>query len=286
MLKIGVVLSGCAGKGAYEIGCMQALWEFFGMENIRCISSASMGSLVGHAFALDRRKELDHGYRELDSGKFGRQLLSISTNKGALQEIANIMGDGTDPKMEHFVSVWNFTKGKVEYVPFHTLSGERLMQYAQAAISIPIFSRGVIIDEERMLDGAFLDNIPVYPLVDKELDIIFCVYFDNESYVFESDEFDRKIVKLNDFPNAGRLETLVQEIGSYDRQRNYGYEYTNRVLKELFDGKPEDQWVKAVAECRQERQYKKRLTVDVVLNGINAAVKNYSGVLTKRKKAK
>lgn len=286
MLKIGVVLSGCAGKGAYEIGCMEALREFFGLENIRCISSASMGSLVGHAFTLDRLKELDYGYRQLDSGKFGRQMLSISTNKEALQEIANIMGEGDNPKTEHYVSVWNFTKGKVEYIPFHTLSGQRLMQFAQAAISIPIFSRGVMIDDERILDGAFLDNIPVYPLVDKELDIIFCVYFDNESYVFESEEFDRKVVKLNDFPNAGRLETLVQEIGSYDRQRTYGYEYTNRVLRELFGGKSEDQWVQAVAEAPQQKQYKKRLTVDVVLNGINNAVKNYSGVLTKRKKAK
>ncbi len=286
MLKIGIVLSGCAGKGAYEIGCMKALFEFFGTDSIRAISSASMGSVVGHPFALGRVDELELGYRRLDSGEFGRQMLAISTNDAAVKAIADILGDGKKPLMEHYVSIWNFTKGKVEYMPFHTLSGEHLLQYARAAISIPFFSRGVVIDDERKLDGAFLDNIPVYPLVDKDLDIIFCVYFDNESYVFESEEFDRKIVKLNDFPNAGRLETLTQEIGSYDRQCSYGYEYTNRVLDKLFDGKDESEWVDAVAQFDDHRKYKKRLTVDVVLNGINAAVKNYSGVLTKRKKVK
>ncbi len=286
MLKIGVVLSGCAGKGAYEIGCMNALYEFFGEKSICCISSASMGSVVGHPFALGRTKELDHGFRQLDSGKFGRQMLAISTNEAAMKEIANMLGEGNNPIAEHYVSIWNFTKRKVEYIPFHTLSGERLLQYAQASISIPFFSRGVVIDGERKLDGAFLDNIPIYPLVDKDLDIIFCIYFDNESYMFESKEFDRKIVKLNDFPNSGRLETLTQELGSYERQCQYGFNYTYRVLKELFDGKNESEWPAAVAEYKQQKHYKKRLTVDVVLNGINSAVKNYSGVLTKRKKVK
>ena len=69
MPRIGVVLSGCAGKGAYEIGCMLAIREYFGAENIKCISSASMGAVIGHPTSLGRIEEMEHAFREMDSGK-------------------------------------------------------------------------------------------------------------------------------------------------------------------------------------------------------------------------
>ena len=288
MPRIGVVLSGCAGKGAYEIGCMLAIREYFGAENIKCISSASMGAVIGHPTSLGRIEEMEHAFREMDSGKFGRHIMAFSTNPEVLKTIGEMIGEGEDPLCEHYVSSWNFTDKKVEYVPFHTLRGDKLMQYMQSAISIPIFSKGVVIDGKRRLDGAFLDNIPVYPLTDKDLDVIFCIYFDNAEYLFESKEFDQKIIKLSDFPNNDRLEVLVYEAGSYDRMKDYGYQYTKQVLSEVFDGKGEEEYAAAVADYGRKRpkKYKKRLTADVVLNGINAAVKNYSGALTVREKLK
>ena len=288
MPKIGIVLSGCAGKGAYEIGCMLAIREYFGAENIKCISSASMGAVIGQPFALGRVEQMERAFREMDSGRFGRHIMAFSTNPEVLGVISEMIGDGEEPLCEHYVCSWNFTGKTAEYIPFHTLRGEKLLQYMQSAISIPIFSKGVKIDGQRRLDGAFLDNIPVYPLTNKDLDVIFCIYFDNAEYLFESVEFDRKIIKLNDFPNNDRLEVLVYEAGSYDRMRDYGYQYTRRVLSEVFDGKEEEEYAAAVAAYGKSRakQFKKRLTADVVLNGINTAVRNYSGALTVREKLK
>ena len=35
MANIGVILAGAASKGAYEIGCMRAIEEYFGMEIVK-----------------------------------------------------------------------------------------------------------------------------------------------------------------------------------------------------------------------------------------------------------
>ena len=46
MPKIGIVLAGGASKGAYEIGCLRAIEDWFGLDSIKCISSASVGSII------------------------------------------------------------------------------------------------------------------------------------------------------------------------------------------------------------------------------------------------
>ena len=138
-----------------------------------------------------------------------------------------------------------------------------------------IFNSGIVIGGDRILDGAFVDNIPVQPLLDKDLDYIFCIYFDNNKYIFESPEFDSKIIKLYDFPNKGRFDLLFYEPGTYDSLYKYAYEYTEKVIDRIFG--TEGSVYEAIAEYNQshEATYKPRLTADVVLNNINIMTNRY-----------
>ena len=77
MPKIGVVLSGCASKGAYEIGCMQAIEDFFGRDSIQCVSSASIGCVIGHVLGMNRKEQLAHSFREMDNGRYGRYIFGF-----------------------------------------------------------------------------------------------------------------------------------------------------------------------------------------------------------------
>lgn len=279
-------MAGAASKGVYELGVMRALVDYFGLESIQCVSSASIGSLVAHTYGMGKPDEFIRIWKSLDTKKHGRFFLSFSGNQEILAEISEVFaGDATVP-YEHFVSVWNFTQKRVEYIPFHTLSGERLQQYVRGAIAIPLFSGGEIIDGDRILDGAFLDNIPAYPLVDKDLDFIFCVYFDNYKYFFESPEFDRKVIKLFDFPNSKRLELMNYNPDDFDSKVQYAYDYTMGVIKELFEGREQEQVYEAIAELEKNREctFQTRLTADVVLNNINVMTKKYSKRLTNREK--
>lgn len=277
MPKIGIVLSGCSSKVGYEIGCMRAIIDYFGMENIKCVSSASAGSFIAQAFGIGHDAELESALRELDSGKHGRHILGAASNKDASPLINNVILNGSSLSYEHYVCIWNFTKTRAEYIPFHELEDDKVMPYMLGAMSVPVFNSGVTIDGNRILDGAFVDNIPVQPLVDKDLDCIFCIYFDNHRYVFESPEFDRKIIKLYDFPNKGRFDLLFYEPGTYDSLYKYAYEYTQGVIKQIFEDSKDVDLYEAIAkydQCR-EATYKSRLTADVVLNNINLMTNRY-----------
>lgn len=288
MPKIGVVLSGCASKGAYEIGCMQAIEDFFGTGAIACVSSSSIGGFIGQAFGMGRKEALEKAFRDMDEGVYGRYILGFSNNKRAMAEMEKLLSGENQMSYEHYVTLWNVTDSTVEYKAFHELTEEQLARHMRAAISFPIFSRGLVIDGKRYLDGALLDNIPVYPLVDKALDYIFCIYFDNAQYVFESPEFDKKVIKLHDFPNQERLEVLFCEPGSYDKMYDYGYNYTRSLLEKLFADPAPETVYEAIARHNETNKptYKHRLTADVVLSGINVMSKKYSKALSTREKVK
>ena len=287
MPKLGIVLSGCASKGAYEIGAMQAIVDYFGMESIQCVSSASIGAIVGHGIGMDRVPELEMAFRDMDNGKYGRYILSFPSNKQAVADLEEMFRGDNKMFYKHHVAMWNCTDSRVEYMPFHELSSQELTTYLRAAISFPLFTRGVQINGKRYMDGALLDNIPVYPLVDQELDYIICIYFDNQQYVFESETFDRKVIKLHNFPNQDRLEVLFCNPGSYERMYDYAYRYADQLLRELFaDPDPEAVYRAIAVQNRKEPTYKRRLTADVVLSGINTMTKRYSKAPSTREKVK
>lgn len=286
-VKIGVVLAGGASKGVYELGVMRALEEYFGMDSIRCVSSASIGMLVAQTYGMRRSEDFIRIWKGLGK-RHGSFFLAFSGNEEVLAEIDEVFAGDEKLLYEHYVSIWNYTQRRVEYVSFHELSGKRLQQYVRGAIAIPIFSGGTKIDGDRILDGAFLDNIPAFPLVDKDLDFIFCVYFDNCNYEFETPEFNRKVIKLFDFPNSKRLELMNYDPEAFESKAQYGYDYTMRTLKELFDGREPEQVYDAIEEMERSREctYKPRLTADIVLNNINVVTKKYAKRLSSREKKK
>ena len=288
MQKIGVVLAGGASKGAYEIGVMRAIEDYFGKDNIHCVSSSSIGAIIAQGYGMGKVEELANLWKNLDTKKHGRFTLAYSGNKDLLKSVDNILETGHELSFEHYVCVWNYTKRKVEYLPFHTLSREKQQKYLHGAVAIPFFSAGEVIDGNRILDGAFLDNIPAFPLLQKDLDYIFCVYFDNCNYQFENDEFDKKIIKLYDFPNIKRLELMSFNADSFDKMVQFGYDYAMKIIKKIFVSDDKNEIYKAIAdyENSQDSTYKPRLTVDIVLDNINVLTKKYAKRISLREKKK
>lgn len=288
MPKIGIILAGAASKGAYEQGCLRAIEEHFGAESIKFISSASIGMLVAQSYAIGRPDVFESIWKSIDPKKHGRFFLTFSGNGSILERITDALCEDYKHPIEHYVSVWNFTQKKVEYIPFHELTKEQTAQYIRGGVAIPLFSKGELVNGDRILDGAFLDNIPAYPLVDKDIDYVFCIYFDNCKYYFENDEFNKKIVKLYDFPNEKMLELMTFDPEGYDRMEQYGYDYTKREIESIFTSEDKEEVYNAIKkrENTQKATYTPRLTADIVLNNINVVTKKYSHRLTNRKKTK
>ncbi len=278
MAKIGIILSGAASKGAYEYGFLKAIGEFFQKDEIKCVSSASIGMLAAQTFGVGKPEEFARIWKMIDPKKHGRLFLTYGGPGPIRDEICNVFINNHKPFFEHFVAVWNFTKSKVEYIPFHDLTAEQMQQYIKGAIAIPILVKGEIINGDRILDGAFVDNIPAYPLMEKDLDYILCIYFDNHKYFFENEAFDSKILKFYDFPNDKHLETMVFTPNTFDEMAQYGYEYTLKTLKKVFATDDHGEIMAAIKQHNdaQDAAHKPRLTVDVVLNKINVMTKKYA----------
>lgn len=66
-LRIGLALGGGGSKGAFTVGVLEALTEFFGIRNFPVISGTSTGALAGTMVALERMTELRHLYTSIDT---------------------------------------------------------------------------------------------------------------------------------------------------------------------------------------------------------------------------
>ncbi len=286
MLKIGIILSGAASKGAYEYGFLKAVNEFFGTDSIKCVSSASIGMLAAQTLNVGKSQEFERIWKSIDPKKHGRLFLSYGGDGPIRDEICRVFTPNDKCRFEHYVAVWNFTKSKVQYIPFHELSYEETQQYIKGAIAIPLLTKGEIIKGDRILDGAFVDNIPAYPLMDKDLDYILCIYFDNYKYFFETEAFNKRVIKFFDFPNQKRLETMVFSTDSFDEMSDYGYNYAKKTLCEIFKTENKDEIDQRIKEYDQavNTDHKPRLTVDVVLNNINVMTKKYAKRMSNREK--
>lgn len=277
-MNIGIVLAGGMSKGAYEIGCINAIVEYFGRESIRCISASSIGTLVSYAFVSDQMELLVQRLKEVDVKQSGKFFPALSGNSELNLKIRDFVPGGNAVTSHMYATIWNFTERRVDYVPFHTLTDEAAKNYLCAAIAIPLFNKGVRLNGCTLFDGAFIDNIPVYPLMDEELDYIFCIYFDPHSCLFENEAFDGKIIKLHNFPNKKRWDSFVFDPERMDGMIDYGYGYTKNMIGRVFscDSSGEIRRRIDLLNASSADNVKRRLTCDVILTNINKMTARYA----------
>lgn len=233
-MKIGLVLCGGMAKGAYQIGALKAINQFIPFGEIKYISCASVGVLNGYAFAtnnLDRAEQMwktccDNGSRFLISQMLKSTLLQ--------QNIASLY----DPEkpLEHpfYTSLMDINRANVVYKDLSAVPEEKVARYLRASVAMPIYNRAVTVEGTAYYDGAMIDNIPIYPLLEHDLDYILCIYFDDICYKFENGRVDKKVIKIS-FPSETLLrQSVLFEQESIDRMIKSGYDRTMHILKSVF----------------------------------------------------
>ena len=275
MPRIGIVLSGGLSRGAYEIGCVNAIANYFGQENICCISSSSVGVLCGCAYACGKMPELADLWRRLNSVESGRSIIKLAKTPSLILKVRELASENGPLSCECYATIWNFSKRAVEYVPLDQIEPGLRADYVQAAIAMPVVTRSVRIHGDICMDGGCIDNIPVFPLVEKDLDYIFCVYFEEQNYRFECPSFDRKIIKLNHFPANGRLDAFIYDPTAVDNMIRYGYEYTSKCIDLIFSDDDREEIYRRIQNS-EPFPAKRRLTADFVMNHISKMMSHIS----------
>lgn len=283
MRRIGLVLSGGMAKGAYQVGVLQALSEYFAPAEITYTAASSIGVLNAYAFHTGRldyarkmwRQSVPDGSRKLITAMLRSTFLQNAVQSLCCPE------DVLDNSL--YISLYNATTNQLSYIDLQSLPAEAYPTYLRASVSMPIYNRAVIISGDKYFDGAMVDNIPVYPIAKKEIDYVICIYFDHYNYLFENQIFDKKVIKIT-FPDNKIVSNSVlfmPERVEYMLER--GYEESKAVFDYLFSHGTQD-----VAGILRRQQYRNlsnsnariRITGDFMVSNLNRVAKK----LTRKKK--
>lgn len=277
-MKVGVVLSGGFAKGAYQLGALRAISEYIPLEDITCVSGSSIGTVNAFAYITKQMDSLIDMWMNIFAGKEKMFIADLLKSELLQQDISNICEKGA-PSTTFYTTLFDITEKAACYKDLSKVTSELCATYLKASIAFPVYNKAVEINGHRHYDGGFLDNIPVYPLMQHDLDYIICVYFDDIAYRFEDDRFDNKIIKVN-FPNMSSIKkSFFLTPDDVSQMMNEGYERTMYVLRSMFaDGYDNLETISKsiVWHNKQLGDHKLRLTTDVVITNVNKMLARYA----------
>ena len=281
-MNIGLVLSGGMAKGAYQIGALRALNNFIPLNEIKYMSCASIGVLNGYAYATDNLDLAEEMWKNIcnnDTRLFITQILKSSMLQ---HNIKNIYDADKKLSFAFYCSLLDLSHRNIVYKDLATVDHSKVPLYLKASVAIPVYNRAVLIDKNSYFDGAFIDNIPLWPLICHDLDYIIVIHFDDTYYKFENTHIDNKVIQIR-FPSNNLLKELVTfSKKNVERMIEEGYKETIPALKMFFSNGYEDlnsvyQNIKHLNKYHHEKSL--RLTAGILATNLNKITQRF----TKRK---
>ena len=170
-LSVSLALSGGAARGAFHLGVIAALERHD--VHIAAISGTSIGAVVGvgiasgmSAFDLIRLFKSDAFRAVFGFNYFRRGLLRIDEKAAILREIAPIERLEDMPVAMFITCVDLLSGNKVCFS-----KGEATKLAVASSALFPIF-RPIAYENYMLIDGGFMDNLPISPLLELEYPII------------------------------------------------------------------------------------------------------------------
>lgn len=281
-MNIGLVLSGGMAKGAYQVGALQAISEYLKPEQIKYISSASIGALNSYAFASNN---LDYARKMWESVNDNTDKLFISSvlRGGYLTRTISSLSSNKPVCDKLYVPLFHMRNRNNYYVDISKYENPKLTEYLNAAIAVFPICKPVLLGNRFYYDGALIDNIPVFPLLKHRLDYIICIYFDEYNYLFESQYFDNKIIKITFDDNKQIISNSVWfSKDNTEYMFEDGYKKAKSILDFVFSsGTDNIDYIYSQIETLNSFNPRKqiRITGDVAINNLNKLAKR----LTHRK---
>ena len=282
MCKVGLVLSGGMAKGAYQIGALKAINEYFSFDDIAYISSSSIGVLNAYAFTANKLKLIEDTWRDVCFEGTSKLITSVCKSAFLQYSIKNL-ADATDHISPYFyTTLYDLKTNTLSYSNLSEARVEDRTLYLKASVAMPFYSKALKIGENAFLDGAIIDNIPVYPLQNHPIDYLICIYFDECNYIFENENLNKKIIKLIFSDKSIIKNSIYMDKKSIDYMIENGYCQTKEILETIFSRGTEDlEYIyRKIALYNQfHANSKLRISGDMLISNCNRVAKK----LLKRK---
>ncbi|MGL5765384.1 MAG: patatin-like phospholipase family protein [Sarcina sp.] len=268
-MKIGLVLPGGGGKGAYQIGVIKALEELGIKKHIKYISGTSIGALNSLLFILNNQKlseEIWNGICEeqilptdnLELIKKGFMLTIGAKNLNFIKRYipnklqqGNLSRDSFLALAEKYIDIEAIRKSgikayaactevenlNIRYFRYDEYDFEKVKKVFLATSAIPSVYEPEEIEGKCYIDGGVVDNIPIQPLYGEGCDIIIVAHLSREITINREDFPNTKIIEIvPSFMEEGMIKgTLNFSRESCKSRIIRGYDDTKRILDPIIE---------------------------------------------------
>lgn len=247
--KIGLVLGGGGGKGAYQIGVWKALKEYKIDKYINYISGTSIGSLNSLLFLngdlenainvwSNISKEIaltKKSVRDVFSGKslYSRDgFIKLAEENVDFKKVSN-------SKIRSYVTATPVSKNVINAPTNFCLNGktkDEILKYVLASSAIPVVFEPVVIDGIKYRDGYMVDNNPVRVLKEQGCSLIFVVPLKEYSIANECADENTTIVDfVSGYNDYGIIDGTLDFVSQRAKMRmNHGYEVAKQLIEQLI----------------------------------------------------
>jgi len=205
LTTVSLVLGSGGARGMAHIGIIRWLEE--NGYAIRSISGASIGSLVGGVYALDRLTEFTGWVTALSKPDIVK-LLDFSFGRAGLvkgDRIIDALKDLVGDKLiDDLPIVYTAVAADIVNEKEVWFSSGPLLQAIRASISMPVFFTPVKHGESDLLDGGLLNPVPVAPTFRDDTDTTIAVNLAGAAVALP--EFDKRHIP---FPPVADLKTKI-----------------------------------------------------------------------------
>ena len=255
-LRIGIVFSGGFAKGAYEIGFCKALLEYTNFSNIKAVSGSSIGALNAYGFINNNFDYLIDVWKSLEF-KSAKEFFVKSEKRKIIYEYIENMHKTSkiDNNISCYINCIKIPSISLCYKNINTESNKIQENLLKACVSVPGLYNPILINNDYYVDGAFLDNTPITPLENENLDLIFVLRFDHASEQYEDLNTNAAVIEIvfeddkklkNYFYFNNTLTNILIE---------NGYEKSKDILNLVFKYGQDLEYIKAVAKINNQQSY-------------------------------
>lgn len=217
-MKIGLVLAGGGGKGAYELGVWKALKQLNLTKYISVFSGTSIGAFNSVLFAMDDIDKADSLWEEVTMDKLvpisktelikrgiglylgGKNLQLAKKFLTDKLEHGAISNDGAVEMVEKYLD-FNKVKEKnkicyaactklpnfnAKYFKINDYDEETAKKIVLASASLPLIYDSTEVLGEKYIDGGIADNVPIQPVYGEKCDIIIVVLLSKDGQIDRS----------------------------------------------------------------------------------------------------
>ena len=214
-MKIGLVLAGGGGKGAYELGVWKALDELKLTKYITVFSGTSIGAFNSVLFAMNDMKKADELWEEVTMDKLvpiskselikrgiglyigGKNLQLAKKFLNYKLEHGAIANDGAIEVVEKYLDYNKIKENNkifyaactklsdfsAKYFKINDFDEETGKKIVLASASLPLIYDCTEVLGEKYIDGGIADNIPIQPVYGENCNIIIVVLLSKEAQV-------------------------------------------------------------------------------------------------------